>query len=303
MEELKETQTSQEKTKYSAKYLVVDLSGGEKAEMYPVRGTNADPWERKQVCRTTELWLRRIPGGVVHMGPLQYGWRQPQCVTLQDYYLGILQCTWEQCDQVMGLNWEKGYELIRGRGVTNAFIRGNDCTIWDPVSPTSFLGRLRAKTGLPFELPTDAQVEYACRLQADGVTVETVEQRAPSGDDPEDPRTGLGLLDMRGNDRWEWCLPVDAPKTRPVMKIPPFLFLSNLIDKLFNKTIAHDPSADDYHVGNCGNWNNYNRVFGYFHGVFAQREYEDRMHNLAFRVCLPTTPEGDSLRPGAPYEG
>jgi hypothetical protein len=290
---------------HDEKYLVVDLSEGEKAKEYPVRWTYADPWEREGICRTTELWLRRIPGGEISMGPVRNGEEEQhhRYATLPDYYLGILQCTCKQYGQVMGLRFSGGREPMPVEGVTNASIRGTDCTIWDPVKPESFLGLLRAKTGLAFELPTDAQLEYACRLQADGVTVGPVERLAPYEDTPEDPRTGLGLLDMRGNVRWEWCLPVDAPKTPPAKEKEPG-FWSRLFSFLDSpKKLAHDPSSDGYYVGTCGEWFDYKWCFGHFHGVIAQTMYDGCKRRLSFRVCLPAVPAVDWKRPGAPYAG
>ena len=52
----------------TALYLVVDLSGGANASSYPVRYSETGPNLSSDVCRTTELWLRRIPKGTFTMG-------------------------------------------------------------------------------------------------------------------------------------------------------------------------------------------------------------------------------------------
>ena len=51
-----------------APYVVVDLSGGPTALSYPVRYSIAAPDRLGGSCKTTELWLRRIPAGTYTMG-------------------------------------------------------------------------------------------------------------------------------------------------------------------------------------------------------------------------------------------
>lgn len=165
-------------------YLVIDLSGGPGASNYPVSYRAKPPpggWTQEH--KTTKLVLRRIPSGTFRMGSpaneLGREWdEQPRTVTLtKDYYLGIFPVTQRQWERVMG-TWPSYYrnpDYRDTRPVENVSyyeVRENpNNSAYEPnwpqsarVHPDSFMGRLRARTGLSsLDLPTEAQWERACR--------------------------------------------------------------------------------------------------------------------------------------------
>ena len=173
-------------------YYVIDISSGPNALTYPVQVMNEMPaggWTSEY--KTSKIVLRRIHdvGTVTISGN--------GCVPVDKrtvsspYYIGVFEITEAQFKLVMG-NREhpvNGSELFNYSTsstlpvqIYQSFIGGYERNQFHPnynvfrmiycsqseidsvnIGEQSFLGKLRAKTGLKFNLPTELQWEYACR--------------------------------------------------------------------------------------------------------------------------------------------
>lgn len=220
-------------------YLVVNLNTG------AVTPSTTGPDLSDDTCRTTELWLRRIPKGTFTMGsPTSEKGRDSDetlhLVTLtEDFYIGVFEITQKQYSLIYGSNPSscKGdtrpvesvsYDTIRGTGSTAG---AGWPSYGHAVDGGSFLGKLRAKTGKTFDLPTEAQWEYACRAGTTtalntGKNLTSTDKDSAmdeagryyynqndgkGGNSSNHTKVGSylpnawGLYDMHGN-VWEWCL-------------------------------------------------------------------------------------------------
>ena len=184
-------------------YRVIDVSGGSEAVRYSVSSLNAVPdggWSDDY--KSDKIVLRRIDG------------------TNGVYYAGVFEVTEAQWDKVMG---GSSTSMEPKAYVSYNDIRGDasvyDWPTSDEVEATSFMGKLRQKTGLTtLDLPTEAEWEFAARA---GVTTKWLCGDSETGLDDyawysanSDGSThevgtrqpnAWGLYDVHGN-VWEWCL-------------------------------------------------------------------------------------------------
>lgn len=230
---------------YEPLYCVVDLSGGANASSYPVTYMDTPPSGgfNTDAYKTTKLVLRRIPAGTFKMnGSYQVTLSKP-------FYVGLFEVTQKQYALVMGSNPSSFSGDKRPvEQVSWNTIRGNSG--WpssSAVSGDSFMGRLRARTGLEFDLPTEAQWEYACRA---GTTTAYSYGASANGDymwyqgnsSSQTHEVGTkkpnpwGLYDMHGN-VWEWCL--------------------DWYGSLSGGTDPKGSSSGSYRVGRGGGWGGY----------------------------------------------
>ena len=226
---------------FTSDYLVVNLNTG------AVTTSTMAPDLSDDTCRTSELWLRRIPKGTFIMGSPEgevggYSYlkeTQHQVTLTEDFYIGVFEITQKQYSLIQGSNPSSyqgddrpvenvSYNTIRG---TKSSGGAGWPTYGHAVDSGSFLGKLRAKTGQTFDLPTEAQWEYACRA---GTTtaLNTGKNLTSMGKDSAMDEAGRyqynqkdckggyfsyytrvgsylpnawGLYDMHGN-VYEWCL-------------------------------------------------------------------------------------------------
>ena len=231
-------------------YLVVDLSAGPSVSNYPVSyltGVPVGGWTDEH--KTTKLVLRRILSDTFTMGsPTNELGRyddetQHQVTLTQSFYIGVFEVTQKQWERVMGTwpSWFNNANYRDSRPVEQ--VRYNDIrgasagTVWPAnsnVDADSFMGRLRARTGKAFDLPTESQWEYAGRAGTTNA-LNSGKNLTSTGSDPNMSEVGRycynggseytqngdtsvatakvgsylpnmwGLYDIHGN-VWEWCL-------------------------------------------------------------------------------------------------
>ncbi len=224
-------------------YFVYDIVTKEK-RFYV--STNALPLGglTNRIYKTDKIVMRRIPAANVE-------WRMgspsceigrsaseiPHLVTLtEDFYMAIFETTQAQYKKT-GWSYAQGFnytgenaDLHPAETVAYWHIRGSKCIPTDGRNdPGSFIATFRNASGVDFDLPTEAQWEFACRAgtttalnsgkdiatkanDANVMEVAWTKENASEGQEISathevglKPPNAWGLYDMHGNVQ-EWCV-------------------------------------------------------------------------------------------------
>ena len=244
-------------------YMVVDLATSGNVSFYTSEDALPGGLLKNEAYRRTKLVMRKIHqpasgkwtmGVSAELGKYKWDARENahEVSLTRDYYIGVFPITQDQFKSIYGeyLSSFKFQDPVT-RGMRPATMpyqnmrrcdvpwkeHGGDACEWpnDPY-PTSFIGLIRARTGVAFDLPGEMEWEYACRAGhgqgywGDGspivgeTTDSNLDRLARYGlatVTDEDAKTAdlsvgmaevgskasndWGIYDMNGN-VWEWCL-------------------------------------------------------------------------------------------------
>ena len=220
-------------------YMAVDLTV--KSNLFFYASADSVPGgDTNRIYKTTMMLMRRIPAAGIQWrmgspsdetGRQTNGSEDPHLVTLSsDYYMAVYPITqrqWKIFNATKGFYWPHDGvpeydETLPAESFSWTNIRGRRTLGYSwpqnkhEVASDSILGKMRSFCGPEFDLPTEAQWEYACRAgssapYANGLssvaTLGRCNTTTPQCTEPVGQRepNGWGLYDMHGN-IWEMCL-------------------------------------------------------------------------------------------------
>ena len=196
-------------------YMIVDLTrSGKNWAISYLDGIPKGGWSDE--FKTKKIVLRRIEPG-------SFEYQRGKSVKItKPFYIGVFEVTQKQYEMTMKANPSEfkgdmrpvervSYYDIRGRDKGMHWPKDND------VDDDSYIGKMRKRFGLEFDLPTEAQWEYACRagttgdFNVKGAEMNKLGKYAGNGGlDDNHVKVGSfmpnkwGLYDMHGN-VWELC--------------------------------------------------------------------------------------------------
>ena len=167
-------------------YMVVDLTAQNAVNYYTSTNALPDGGLANDIYRTDRIVMRRIhaAGVTFTMGADELATTDPeypreiphQAQIDHDYYMSVFELTGGQYIGVCGTNspavvpWVYANGRIYADGKVRPVInlnynrlRGQSAHYPNAPESSSVLGKLRSKTGAAFDLPGDAEWEYACR--------------------------------------------------------------------------------------------------------------------------------------------
>ncbi|MBT7853390.1 MAG: SUMF1/EgtB/PvdO family nonheme iron enzyme [Opitutae bacterium] len=222
-------------------WLVLDLSRGFSTDKYKYTFYDNPPSDfnvllkkpgTNKTFKSSKMLFKYIPSGEFMMGSdLEYEKPIHKVNLTKGFYMGIYEVTLSQWMQIQ--NWSP-ISKKKSSAEPVQFLK------WEKVAgPNSFLTRLRARTDLPFDLPSEAQWELAARSSGSeekwhfGDSIKELNDYAWHRDNSsgrleevglKSPNT-FGIYDLYGNAR-EWVrdwyvIYPEEPQTDPVITSQP----------------------------------------------------------------------------------